>query len=331
MKRRAAIISLALVLLVGLGVVLCQAPLQQWRSMASLRKVDDYPLYVMRYYGDYGFARFLQRGIGRERAEAPPIELAPGWACTGFAAMNPTGDAITGRNFDWHNRQTLLLFTNPPDGYASVSMVDVSYFGFPADDPTWADRRLLLQTPYLPFDGMNERGLAVSIMAVPRAQDSQKPGVTISSMHAIRLMLDFAADVEGAISLLGDYTIDFGEPPIHYFVADASGHSAVIEYLDGKVDVVRNDEMWQVSTNFLLAETRPEGADSPCWRYNRAYERLEQAEGTLSSAEAMSLLEDVAQENTMWSVTYNVTRGAIQVVMGRQYDHVHSFRLRMQN
>jgi hypothetical protein len=179
---------------------------------------------------------------------------------------------------------------------------------------------------------MNERGLAVGMMAVAHARDSDEPQrVTISSIHAIRLMLDYAADVEEAISLLGDYTIDFGSPPIHYLIGDASGRSAVIEYLDGEMTVQRNEKPWQVSTNFILAEEKPVGADSPCWRYNRVYERLEQGNGVLSQPEAMSLLQDVSQGNTMWSVVYNVGSGTLDVAMGRQYDQVHSFQLRMRN
>ena len=327
MKRRAAIAGLALVLLVSVCLVVCQAPLREWRSLASVRKVDSYPLYVMHYYGDYGFARFLQRGIAQEQASLPDFGWGDAWACTGFAAANPSGDAIVGRNFDWHNRQTLLLFTDPPDGYASVSMVDISYLGFPRDNPSWADRRALLDAPYLPFDGMNERGLAVGMMAVPHARDRDKPqSVTISSIHAIRLMLDYAANVEEAVSLLREVTVAFGDPPIHYLVADSSGDSAVIEYLDGEMVVQHNEVPWQVSTNFLLAEARPAGADSPCWRYNLAYERLEQGYGTLSQADAMSLLQDVSQQNTMWSVVYNMGSGVLDVVMGRHYDRVHSFR-----
>jgi predicted choloylglycine hydrolase len=240
------------------------------------------------------------------------------------------GDRILGRNFDWHNRQTLLLFTDPPDGYASTSMVDISYLDFPAQNPSWADRVKLLDAPYLPFDGLNERGLAVGMMAVPRARDSSDPQkVTIGSLHAIRLMLDYAKNVSEAVALLQAYAVDFGGgPPIHYLVADASGDSAVIEYLDGRMTVLRNENPWQVSTNFIIAEQTPKGADSSCWRYNKVYKRLKETGGTLSSAEAMALLQDVSQPSTVWSAVYNLTDGGIQVAMGREYDQVHTFRLR---
>ena len=31
-------------------------------SLVSLQKVDDYPLYTMTYYGDYGFSNYIKPG-----------------------------------------------------------------------------------------------------------------------------------------------------------------------------------------------------------------------------------------------------------------------------
>jgi hypothetical protein len=245
--------------------------------------------------------------------------------------LNPAGEVVLGRNFDWHNRQTLLLFTHPPEGYASVSMVDVSYLGFPADNASWADRATLFDAPFLPFDGLNERGVAVGMMAVSRARDgNDEERVTISSLNAIRLVLDYAGSVEEAIDLLSAYRVDFGDgPPLHYLIADAAGHSAVIEYVDGEMTVLHNETPWQVSTNFVIAQEKPEGADSRCWRYNAAYETLEKAVGAMSGAEAMALLAEVSQANTMWSVVYDLADGEIEVAVGREYDRIRAFRLRM--
>ena len=327
--RRALLIIIALVLAIAASLaVLFQ---NQARTLLTLKKVDDYPLYVMRYYGDYGFSDFLQRGM---RASARPgsygqeREAVP--ACTCFAAPQRGGGMLLGRNFDWLNRPALVLFTRPPDGYASVSMVDVSYLGFMASRaPSWRARRQLLEAPYWPFDGMNEAGLAVGMMAVPHARDSQDPQkVTIASLHAIRLLLDYAGDVQEAISLLQDYNLDFRGPPLHYLIADASGRSAVVEFVNGETIVLRNDRPWQVATNFVLSEQKPQGATSDCWRYNRAYEALERAEGQVSTQEAMALLQGVSQEITMWSAVYEMASGEMSVVVGRAYDRVHTFQLR---
>jgi len=293
------------------------------RSLASLRKVDDHPLYVMHYYGGYDLGRVLQ---GNAQMGDPS---RPWWGCTCFAALNGSGDAVLGRNFDWYDHPTLILFTHPFEGNASVSMVDISYLGFGREEPSEADRRRLLDAPYLPFDGMNERGLAVGMMAVPYANggaDPEKP--TIGSLYAIRLMLDLAKDVDQAVVLLQDYNIDFsGGPPIHYLVSDASGNAAVVEFLDEGMNVLRAEETWQVATNFVLSDTPPEKAN--CWRYDRACAALGQTDGKV--AEAMDLLKEVSQENTIWSIVYNATTGDIQVAMGKKYRQVHRFELEMGN
>jgi hypothetical protein len=330
-KKRYIAIGLLLVVAVALAI-LFHNPL---RTLATLRRVDDHPLYVMTYYGGYGFDEFLKHGLPAiGRSDSSIKEISTVWACTTFAALNEEGDAILGRNFDWRNQRSLLLFTDPPDGYASVSMVDIAYLGYGAVDPSWINRAALLGAPYLPFDGMNEAGVTAGMMAVPNAESP--PGsrnVTISSLHAIRLVLDYAKDVEEAISLLQNYTIDFGDgPPIHYLIADASRHSVVIEYVNGEMRVIRNKEPWQVSTNFIISDERPEGANPSCWRYNKAYETLEHAEGSISTEEAMAILKGTSQPGdyyTMWSVVYDMTSGNIQVAMGRKYDEVREFKLEM--
>ncbi len=41
---------------------------------------------------------------------------------------------LLGRNFDWNDHRSLLLFTDPPRRYASVSLVDISYLGYSKND-----------------------------------------------------------------------------------------------------------------------------------------------------------------------------------------------------
>jgi hypothetical protein len=306
----------------------------QARSLLTLRQVDDYPLYVMSHYGDYQFDEYLHGGH-RAAADPPARQARPAmsWACTCFATVSREGHAILGRNFDWYNRPSLLLSTHPPDGYASTSMVDISYLGFGASEPSWADRLRLWDAPYLPFDGMNEAGLAVGMMAVPNASIGTDPDkVTIDSLAAIRLLLDYAGSVEETISLLGEYNIAWGGgPPLHYLISDRYGDSAVIEFVDGEMKVLRSEEPWQVSTNFVVSGKDPEQARSLCWRYAKASEVLEEAASGITQPEAMELLKDTAQDLTMWSVVYDMTAGDISVAMGRDYDQMHEFTLRMQD
>ncbi len=324
-RARRTLAGVVLVLAVGLALV-ARNPV---RTLTTLTRVDDYPLYVMHYHGGYWFGWYLRQGI-----ESPILKrleaMNPPAGCTTFTARTPQGDVIFGRNFDWRPHPALLLFTHPPGGYASASMVDMHYLGYRGQETSWKQRLLLLLAPYVTVDGMNEHGLAVSMMEVPcrsGPQDAKK--TTIVSNHVMRLALDYAKDVEQALDLMQDYNVSFPRACVHYLFADASGRSAVVEYVAGQPVVIRNREPWQVATNFLVSEEQPEGADSSCWRYNGAYETLRAANGRLSSSQAMSLVARASVDNTLWSVVYNLTAGEIQVVVGRHYDRVHTFKLEM--
>jgi hypothetical protein len=312
-----------------LGVL--ERVVDEYITLASLSQLSDYPLYILHYQGDYGFGEFLETGVspvamGYDLPLAIFTGVGPAWACTGFAALNPAGDILLGRNFDWLQHPALLLFTSPREGYASVSMVDLHYLGVEGQVEA-NEQRNLLRAPYLPFDGMNERGLAVSMMAVPQADSGYDPGrVTISDLNLIRLLLDYAASVDEALLLIGEYNIDFGGgPPLHYFLADSSGASVVVEFVEGEMRQIPNQHAWQVATNYLISVEQPLGATSSCWRYNRAYTALEGAGGSLNPVAAMDLLESVSQPGeyaTRWSVVYNLSRSAIQLAVDRDYQHV---------
>jgi hypothetical protein len=337
--RRRWIFNLAflLILVLALSILLWgsspETLTDEQRTLASLEKVDDFPLYVMTYYGDYGFADYLEEGL--QTPESTSFSTDPKWACTTFSTSNPASDYLLGRNFDWYDHPALLLFTDPPEGYASVTMVDLHYLGFVKGQPP-SDQALLdlLNAPYWTFDGMNEHGLAVGMMAVPDADPGRDPEkVTIDSLEAIRLMLDYAKDVDEAVALLGQYNFDFGGgPPLHYLIADQAGDSIVIEFIDGEMVLLEAEDPWQVSTNFLISIEKPQGSDSSCWRYNLVFEELQIVAGDTSPEDSMRILEAVAQSGsypTIWSVVYNRTSGEISVVVGRQYDKEHHFRLKV--
>ena len=321
-KILAALLFLFVMGLITLSVLL-YGPVT---AMASLEKVDDFPLYVMRYNGEYFFDFFAKRGVEWGPYRKVYDKLNPA-ACTSFAALSSEADAFFGRNFDWKHGSSLLLFTNPPNGYASVSMVDLFYLGLEGlQEIPWARRLNLLGSPYATIDGMNEHGVAIAQNAVPRRNTPKDPNrPTLLNSQIARLVLDHAKDVDEALDLIRQYNIDFADTAVHFHVADASGKSAVVEYVNGGISVIRDGKPWQVSTNFLFSETiRPD-----CWRYDKAASSLGDSQGSKSADEAMSLLQSTSLDNTMWSVTYNLTTGEICLAMGKDYEQIHTFDLKM--
>jgi hypothetical protein len=291
-------------------------------TLGSLEKIDDYPLYTMRFHGAYDQYR--------ERGSALPSSQT--WACSLFAAMGDAEDMVYGRNFDWEYSPALLLFTDPPDGYASVSMVDIGYLidedhvGSLADLPL-AEREALLTAPFWPFDGMNEHGLVVGMAAVPESEMPNDPRKeTVGSLAVIREMLDHARDVDEAVAIIESYNIAWaGGPPLHYLFADASGHAALVEFHEGEVVVIPNQALFHLATNHLRVAATGDGG---CWRYATVHERLTETEGRLTPQEAIDLLEDVSQKDgTQWSIVYGFSSGDVRVAMGCEYDDVHTFHL----
>lgn len=290
-------------------------------TLNSLEQIDPFPLYTMVYKADYSQAA-ADDLIGEESVMS--------WACSLFAVMGDPEDMFFGRNFDWDFSPALLLFTDPPDGYASVSMVDIDYLGYGEEkafgltDLPLSERSGLLDAPYLPFDGMNEAGLAVGMAAVsPGGMEHDPEKETIDSLLVIREILDRAATVDEAIAILESYNIDWGSgPPLHYLIAEKSGKSALVEFSQGEMAVIPNRDPWQTATNFLVSETGA-SAEGSCWRYDLILEQLREGNGQLNPGQALNLLGEVAQESTQWSVVYGISAGEVRVVMGGDHGNPH--------
>jgi hypothetical protein len=323
-RRLRRLLRVLAVLLIVLVLALAAILYNPVRTLATLERVDDFPLYVMHYKGTYLFDFFAEDGLDDPFYRGVYESVNPD-ACTSFSAPTPGGDVVFGRNLDWNHRSSLLLFTDPPGGYASVSMVDLYYLGVEGmQEIPWSTRFALLAAPHAAIDGMNECGVAIAQNAVPRRntpKDPNKP--TLLNSQIIRLVLDHARDVEEGLTLIQQYNVEFAAVPVHFHLADASGASAIVEYLDGRINIVRVDRPWQVSTNYLFSEEiQPE-----CWRYNKAAEVLARSVGLASSEAAMRLLEAVKQNHTVWSVVYGLRTGQIHLALGKDYDNVHAFQL----
>lgn len=335
----------------------------QRKTLASLEKLDNYPLYVMTYYGDYS-ALLLEL----KKKYHKILRLPKPSQCTTFTALNKRSAAILGRNNDYWEEPVLLLFTHPPTGYSSVSIVSIGgSFGFDRGEKTpfksaEAQTRLLY-APFSLFDGMNEWGLTIGGMAVLDSKTSSNPNKkTMFDTEARRYLLDHAKNVDEAIAILSKFNISFPNftPPTHYLIADPSGKSAIIEWNDGNMVILRNERPWQVATNHLISNSqeliKKHIADYQAtnklskdingrsyWRYITAHRTLQEMDGNLSPVDAMRLLQTTSLIEsdeiwfkeilypTQWSVVYNMKTGEINLAIGRNYSHILKFKLSIKN
>ncbi|MHA1110621.1 MAG: carcinine hydrolase/isopenicillin-N N-acyltransferase family protein [Promethearchaeota archaeon] len=292
------------------------------KTLASFKKMDqNNPFYVMKYYGDYEFQEILENG----RYLDSEINIEEGWGCTCFSALNSTGP-IFGRNFDWRDDGALFLYTEPSYGFASISTVNLGILGLDPyidfNSPITQERLLL--APYYLMDGMNEVGLIVGIMAINRASRTYNSSqVTISSLDIVRLALEFSSTVDEALILWENYNIEFDSVPIHYLIADSEGNSAIVEWIDGDMYIYRNENNWQVSTNFIFTD-----GISSCWRYQTATQMLDECEGYVSMEKGMKILEACSQDDwTRWSNIYNMKTLEVHITVNENYQTTYTFQL----
>jgi hypothetical protein len=315
------------------------------RTLSTLKIADEHPLYTMSYYGDYGFDEFLKVGASSDRDIEAFVtkRLLKGLdikfniteaGCTAFTAYNSEGQRIFGRNFDFDYAPALLLHTKPQNGYASLSIVNLSFAGYSADNlpqPMSFNSFLTLAAPYLPFDGINECGVTMALLAVPMAEPPQKSDqITLNTTTAIRLVLDKAKDTEEAVSLLKNYNYYFsGDVECHYLISDASGRSVIVEFLEGDIKVTPNDGGYQAASNFIAYNGLNIGEGyTEFERYDTVMTALEASRGKLSEENAMALLSEVViPERTQWSAVYNQDNKSVTICMGAHYEKQYQFRM----
>ncbi len=351
-KKKKAIFRIFMGAGIALLIIIITVLMLFWkelRSLMSLRKIDDYGMYQMTYYGDYGFDAFLKVGasddadieafVTKRLLKGLPIDLGvTGDGCTAFAVRNHDGDILFARNFDFTYAPSLQLYTAPDNGYASVSTVNLAFAGYSEDnlpEGSLVDSFLALAAPFLPFDGMNERGLAIALLAVPEAQAPYRADkITLNTTTAIRLVLDKAATIEEAIALLKQYNIYFsGDIKCHYLIADASGHSVIVEYVNQKLCVVETEKEYQVASNFIAYQGLNIGEGfTEFERYEKVQDEIEANQGMLEEHQAIQLLADVGvfdgeTDKLQWSVLYNLTTGAGEIFANRKADHTVEFHL----
>lgn len=318
-------------------------------TLSTLKKTDDYGMYQMTYYGDYGFDDFLKVGaksdadieefVTKRLLKGLPIELGlTGDGCTAFVVKNEKNEILYGRNFDFLYAPSMQLYTKPENGYASVSTVNLTFAGYKEDslpDGSILNQFLTLAAPFLPFDGMNEKGVAIALLAVPKAEapyDSSR--VTLNTTTAIRLVLDKAATVDEAIELLRQYNIYFsGDVDCHYLIADKSGRSVIVEYYEGELQVVESDADYQIASNFIAYNGVNIGEGGTEFkRYDTVKEAILENGGHLEEEAVLSLLAKIGVKNKdvdklQWSVLYNLTTGDSWLFPHRNLDNIKKFHL----
>ena len=347
-------------------------------KLAMLRSMNDKDgmgrLYEIDYTADYKLDAVLQSGCTEttqlfryiayllyDSIPSNQAKVSLGEGCSAFAVPEAVnGNFLMGRNYDYrHSTSTgyqdiaaILVHTAPKDGKRSFSMVDglnLGYAkGFYTDGIT--DLSLLMGLPYAALDGINEDGFAIGVLSLNENQTNQQSGKPrIGTTTAIRMLLDRASTVKEAIEMLKAYDMDMrgsGRSNYHYFMADATGDYAIVEYtrpegdaIPRVMEVLTGNDTLRCVTNFYVSPTMVGTTDG--WGSEHGKHRYEALRSTLltnnyalKEDNAMTLLQDVSQppteeltSQTQWSALYNLTEKTLRLSILREYGKEYDFKV----
>lgn len=382
-------VVIALVVIAGIAVgVTWGNEISTAASIEKLRDRDDSHLdgsvYRMDVKGGFYFDKYLEEGGASTDAELISFitdNITKGLidmgikesniGCASFTAQTEDGDQLFARNYDFAKTNTCLVFTDPgEERHASISTVDLQFLGIDtdADVEGLMDRITCLAAPYAPLDGMNDAGVSCGIymsyqgggvdeegdeVVIPTNQDTDKPDLTSTTM--LRLVLDYAGSVDEAVELISGYDLhDSANTSYHYMIADSTGKSAILEWVDGtdqtdndgssrQLVVTYNDSDanigpeeaaadYQWITNFIIQpgyyadDSEKAGLD----RYDHIYGCLSATDGVVADEDAaMDILAQVGRRTwnnddgngcTVHSVIYNLTDKTVLWVPNEHYD-----------
>lgn len=287
--------------------------------------------------------------------------------CSSFTSVTKSGDVLFARNYDFAKTNVCITLCDPGKGrHKSFSTVDLNYIGMDinSDVSGFMNKVTCLAAPYVPLDGINDAGVSCGIYMSYQGGEStvatdqkadEKDNITSTTM--LRMILDYADDVDEAVELVQKYNLhDSANTSFHYMIADASGKSAILEWLptngtdatdndgtarelkvtyntDAMYDGLRTDGSfgYQWITNFIVRDADTYYTDNESkpgyGRYEHIYNRLKETDGVVEDENAaMQILSEVGQRTwnggggcTVHSAVYNLTAKTVLWVANENY------------
>ena len=354
-------ISLILLLLVVLVVaVFGGIYFTRILTIGSIEKLTDYEdgynLYSMDIKYDYSIEDIINYGIKDDQTmidailkESLPLIPAkinvPDYGCTSFTLTDTDGDVHMGRNYDFRkDTSAMMVYCTPKDGYKSVAFAALDNISANVPDESMAKKLATLTAPFICLDGMNEKGVSISVLTLdsePVRQNTGKP--VIATTLAIRLVLDKAATTEEAVELLNSYDMfSSSGRDYHFYITDASGDGRVVEYDPESEDRNLIATSTEAVTNFFIRHKDKVLPNQKNGIYGHGRERydvvmkvLGEEKGNYTNATVWEAMKVAAQNpdpeaitsNTQWSVSYNNTDLTAEIAIRRNWEDVTQFEI----
>lgn len=237
-------------------------------------------------------------------------------ACTIFN-VNEGGKVIVGNNEDWLYSTNVKVWFVPPTkkSYGRVCFGWNQFLFFPQAQ-----------------GGMNDQGLFFDWTLCPKSKPSKFSFKRkIATFSLPDKLLAECSTVDEAIKWLKKYNFLFIHS--HIMLVDKGGNSAVVEWVDGELRIIKKEGIYQIIKNFWLSH--PELGNFPCNRYNKVMEMLENRDeisveyftSILNMVSQYKQTEDGKEIGTIYSNIYDLTNGEVCIYYKRNYEKHIKFNL----
>ena len=356
-KRVFIILLMAVILVAAVFLGIYFTRIQTIGSIEQLTDYEDgYNLYRMDVKYDYSIENVIDRGIEddqmmidsmiKEVLPLLPVTIkVPNFGCTSFSLTDMDGDVHMGRNYDFkRDTSAMLVYCTPKDGYKSVAVAALDNVSANVPDENIKKKLASLAAPFICLDGINEKGVSISVLTLdsePVRQNTGKP--VISTTLAIRLVLDRAATTEEAVELLRSYDMySASGRDYHFYITDASGDGRVVEYDCESETRELVATPTEAVTNFFILYKEKALPNQKNGIYGHGRERydavmkvLEEEKGNYTNDTVWTAMKSAAQNpnpvdvtsNTQWSVSYNNTDLTAEIVIRRNWEDIIYFEL----
>lgn len=225
-----------------------------------------------------------------------PVES---FACTVLHTIDKNGNVLVGRNFDWNSKSGKVWFI--PGNEENNSIAIFEQMG-----------------TNMPYEGINDKGLFIAIAAVPDADTPFSLFKPIrKSLEMVKIILEQTGTVDNALKIFPKYTVVFGaflgNPLVHYKILDANGGSAIIEYIDNEIRIIRDVNSCRVMTNHYNSNHNLGAVSKTSFiRHKTANNELLKKPNN-SIGDVQRILKAVSQNITVWSNVYDLSTQKIYV------------------
>lgn len=238
--------------------------------------------------------------------------------CTIFAAESP--NLILAKNYDSFIPHGMIFTNRRSMKKTSLVMPDQKIFEWSAK---FGSITFSQSGKGMPVSGINEEGLIVEQATLPGTiYPPESNQAAISCLEATQYILDTCNSTDQAINSFSDFRISRTSWTIHFFICDKNGKMAIVEFIEGKIQIYRNEAMpLNVLTNSrysLLCNSLNSQKDSTLNDYQKnSFSRFEYVSNSLKDktdvtiADAFSILDGAKRPDTVWSCVYDVQNAKI--------------------